>query len=116
MIAGIVILAILATGFLSAFSSVLRTSASPLQIAVMEGIAAGKMDELLSGPFSNAVAASGTAPQFTVDGTTYWANIQGQSSIVAGTMYLNSIHLTVTVSTNLCQSCVALSGDTFNVQ
>lgn len=116
MIAGIVIVAILSVGFLSAFSSVLRTSVSPLQIAVMEGLAAGKMDELLSGPFSKAVAASGTAPQFIVDGTNYWVNIQGQSSVVSGVTYAASLHLTVTVNTDLCQSCVALSGDTFNVQ
>lgn len=116
MIAGIVIVAILSVGFLSAFSSVLRTSASPSQIVVMEGIAAGKMDELLSGPFSNAVAASGVPQTFIVDGTNYWVNIQGQSSVVSGATYANSLHLTVTVNTALCASCVSLSGDTFNVQ
>lgn len=116
MIVGIVVLGVLAVGFLSAFSSVLKTGASPLQTVVMEGIAAGKMDELLSNTFVTARNASGTAPQFTVDGTNYWVNIQGRSSVVSGVTFANGLHLTVTVNTAACASCVSLSGDTFNVQ
>jgi prepilin-type N-terminal cleavage/methylation domain-containing protein len=117
LIAGMIVLAILATGFLSAFSAVLKTSASPLQTAVMENIAASQMDYLLSGTFQSAVVASGTTPKFNVDGTEYWAAIAGQSSVVSGSPAASSgVHLTVTVSTNLCASCVSLSGDTFDVQ
>lgn len=116
LIAAIVVLAILATGFLSAFSVVLKSSASPLQITVMEGIAAGQMDKLLSDSFASAVAASGTTPTFNVDGTDYWVAIAGQSSVVGGNTVASSVHLTVTVSTNLCVSCVSLVGDTFDVQ
>ena len=110
------VLAILATGFISAFSVVLKTSASPLQIATMENIAASQMDNLLSGAFQSAVAASGTTPTFNVDGTSYLAAIAGQSSVVGGTTVASGMHVTVTVSTNLCASCVSLSGDTFDVQ
>lgn len=117
LIAGIVILGVLATGFLSAFSSVLRTSASPLQLVAMENIAASQMDRLLSGTFQSAVAASGTAPTFNVDGTNYWAVIAGQSSVVdTSTTVASGVHLSVTMSTALCASCVSLSGDTFDVQ
>ncbi|MFA7239279.1 MAG: type II secretion system protein [Sulfuricellaceae bacterium] len=116
MIVAIVVIGILATGFISAFSSVLRTSASPLQTAAMEDIAASQMDYLLSGTFQSAVAASGTAPTFTVDGTVYQAVITGQSSVVNTVTMGPGVHITVTVSTELCASCVSLSGDTFDVQ
>lgn len=116
LIAAIVVIAVLATGFLSAFSVVLKTSASPLQIAVMEGIAAGQMDRLLSASFASAVAASGTTPTFNVEGTDYWVAIAGQSSVVGGSTVASGVHLTVTASTNLCVSCVSLSGDSFDVQ
>ena len=110
------ILGVLATGFLSAFSSVLRTSTSPLQLVAMENLAASQMDRLLSGTFQSAVAASGTAPIFNVDGTDYWAAITGQSAIVNTATVASGVHLTVTMSTALCASCVSLSGDTFDVQ
>ena len=116
LIAAIVVIAILATGFLSAFSVVLKTSASPLQIAVMESIAAGQMDKLLSDSFASAVAASGTAPTFNVDGTDYWLAIAGQSSVVGGSTVASGVHLSVTISTSQCVSCVSLVGDTFDVQ
>ena len=116
MIVGIVVLGILATGFLSAFSSVLKTSASPLQLAIMENIAASQMDYLLSGTFQSAIAASGTTVPFNVDSTYYNAAITGQSSVVNTATVASGIHVTVTISTDLCASCVSLSGDTFDVQ
>lgn len=114
--AAIVVVAILATGFLSAFSVVLKTSASPLQLNVMESLAASEMDRLLSGTFQSALAASGSSATFKIDGTDYWAAIAGQSSVVGSVPVASGVHLTVTVSTGLCVSCVSLSGDTFNVQ
>lgn len=135
MAVAIVVLAILATAFISAFSSVMRTSASPLQTSVMEDIAASQLDYLLSGSFQSAVAAS----SFTIPisgGFDYWAVISGQYSVVSeatvtsgqysvvsGTTVTSGIHLTVnvysdadTAKANLCMSCVSLSGDTFDVQ
>lgn len=118
VITAIVVIAVLATGFLSAFSSVLKSSVSPLQLAVMEDLAASEMDRLLSGAFASAVAASSTATRtFSVDGTFYRVNIRGASSVIGGvTLPASGVHLTVTVSTDLCVSCVALAGDTFDVQ
>jgi prepilin-type N-terminal cleavage/methylation domain-containing protein len=118
LIAGMVVLAILATGFLSAFSVVLKNSVSPLQTVAMESIAASQMDKLLSGTFQSAVAASGTTVSgINVDGTDYWVTVAGQSSVVGGSLVASSgVHLTVTVSTSQCASCVSLSGDTFDVQ
>ena len=114
MIVGIAVLAILATGFLSAFYSVLSTSSSPLQTVVMENVAASQMDKLLSGTFQSAVAASSVTPASSiVDGTVYWAYTTGQSSVVSAlavvTTVPSGVHLTVTVSN------VSLSGDSFDV-
>lgn len=116
LIVAIVVIAVLVAGFLSAFSVVLKRSVSPLQANVMESLAASQMDKLLSGSFASAVAASGTTQAFSVDGTNYWAGMAGQSSVVGGSTVASGVHLTVTVSTNLCVSCVSLSGDTFDVQ
>jgi len=117
LIAGIMVLAILATGFLSAFSSVLKNSVSPLQTVAMESIAASQMDRLLSGTFQSAVAVSGSSPQSSVVGdTTYWAAFSVASSVVNGATVASGVHVVVTVSTDNCASCVSLSGDTFDVQ
>ncbi len=116
LVVGIVVLAVIATGFFSAFSSVMKNTTSPLQVVAMENIASGQMDYLLSGSFQSAVAASGTAPTFNVDGTAYWAAIAGESSIVGGVSVASGVHLTVTVSAAFCASCVTLTGDSFDVQ
>jgi len=116
LIAGIVVVAVLATGFISAFSSVLKNSVSPLQTVAMESIAASQMDTLLSGTFQSAVAASGTMPIFNVDGSNYRAAIAGQSSVVGGATVASGLHVTVTMSADNCVSCVSLSGDAFDVQ
>lgn len=111
------VLAILATGFLSAFSAVLKNSVSPLQTVAMENIAAGQMDKLLSGTFQSALAVSGSSPQSSVVGdTTYWTAFSVASSVVNGATVASGVHVAVTVSTDLCASCVSLSGDTFDVQ
>lgn len=114
VITAIVVIAVLVTGFLSAFSSVLKNSVSPLQLAVMEDLAASEMDRLLSGSYMSAVAASSTAPAiFNVDGTTYRAVFASNSYVVST---VSAMHVAVTISTDLCVSCVSLAGDTFDVQ
>lgn len=130
LVVAIAVAGILATAFISAFSTVLRTSTSPQDLA-LESIVAGKMDELLSGSFQSAVAASGTCAMFSVNATTplscfpddhsfsyYSMVITGQSSVVSGITINSGVHLTVTAGANfLCASCVgSLSGDTFDVQ
>jgi prepilin-type N-terminal cleavage/methylation domain-containing protein len=117
VISAIVVIAVLTTGFLSAFSSVLKNSVSPLQLAIMEDLAASEMDRLLSGSFESAVAASSpVAKTFRIDGTPYRVSIRGASSVVANVPVASGVHLTLTVSTDLCVSCVSLAGDTFDVQ
>lgn len=111
-----VVVAILGTAFLSAFSSLLKTSASPMQTAVMESLAAGQLDRALSGSFQSAVAVSGTTIPLNVDGTPYWAVFTGVSSVIGNVTVASGIHLTVTLSADNCVSCVSLSGDSFDVQ
>lgn len=117
VITAIVVIAVLVTGFLSAFSSVLKNSVSPLQLAVMEDLAASEMDRLLSGTFASATHPSATVPAtLNVDGTQYRAAFTVQSSVISGVAVSSGVHVTVTISADLCVSCVALAGDTFDVQ
>lgn len=120
VITAIVVIAVLVTGFLSAFSSVLKSSVSPLQLAVMEDLAASEMDRLLSGSFLSATHPSGTDfATFNVDGTAYRAIFASQSyavSTIPAVSAVSAMHVTVTIDTDLCASCVSLTGDTFNVQ
>lgn len=114
MVVAIVVIGILATGFISAFSSVLRTSASPLQTSAMEYIAASQMDKVLSGSFLSAVNAPAYNETVNVDGTDYFAVFQ--SALITGVTADSGVHVTVTISTELCASCVALFWDAFNVK
>lgn len=117
LILAIVVIAVLATGFLSAFSSVLKNSVSPIQLASMESLAASEMDRLLSGSFASAIHPSGTAPStFNIDGTQYLAAFTVQSSVISSMAVSSGVHVTVTISADLCESCVSLAGDTFNVE
>lgn len=114
LVVGIVVLAVLATGFLSAFSAVMKTSVSPLQIAAMEDIAASQMNYLLFGTFQSAVNASGTIP-FNVDGTEYFATFE--SSAISGVSVASGVHVGVTVSCHTCGGQkAALYGDSYDVQ
>lgn len=106
----------LATAFLSAFSSVLKNSVSTLDINIMEGIASSELDRALSGTFQSAVALLGTEETVAIDGTPYSVFFSGGSVISGGTPLVSSLHLTVTVETPICISCVSLSGDIFDVQ
>ncbi len=115
LVAAIVVVAILATGFLSAFSVVLKSSAPPLQQAIMENIAASQMDRLLSGTFQSAVQTP-VSQTFNVDGTDYFVFYSVQSSVVSSITVNSGVHVGVTVGTANCVSCVSLSGDTFDVQ
>lgn len=115
LITAIAVIAVLATGFFSAFSIVLKNTVSPLQLPVMENIAATQMDYLLAGTFQSAVYAP-VSRTFNVDGTDYFAYFAVQSSVIAGQAVASGVHVRVTVDTANCASCVSLYGDTFDVQ
>ncbi len=116
VIVAIVVVSMLATAFLSAFSSVLKNSVSTLDINIMEGIASSELDRALSGTFQSAVALSGVPATVVVEGNSYSISYTGRSSVSGVTPLISSLHLTVTVETDACISCVSLSGDTFDVQ
>jgi len=114
LVVGIVVLAVLATGFLSAFSAVMKNSVSPLQIAVMEDVAASQMNYLLSGTFQSAVNVS-ASDTFNIDGTNYLAVFE--SSAISGVPVTSGIHVGVTVSCDACGGQkAALYGDSYDVQ
>lgn len=116
MVVAIAVLAMLATAFLSAFTSVLKSSVSSGEISIMESLAASQMERALSGTFQSAVALSGTQVTLTVDDAPYSVAFLGKSSVVNAAVVASGLHVTVVVGHTLCASCVSLTGDTFDVQ
>ena len=112
VVSAIVILAILATGFLSAFSVVLKNSASPLQIGLMEEIAATQLDKVLSGTFQSAVAVPASAT-VNIDGTNFYTAF---SSVPVASVPSSAVHVTVSVSCNGCTPGPSLSGDVYDIR
>lgn len=116
VVVAIAVVSMLATAFLSAFSSLLKSSVSGGEISIMESLATSQLERALSGTFQSAVALSGTQSISSVDDAPYSVTFLGQSSVVNTSAVDSGLHVTVVVGTTLCASCVRLSGDTFDVQ
>lgn len=107
LIAAIMVIAVLATGFLSAFSVVLKNSAPPLQIGLMEHITASQLDRVLSGTYQSALALPASA-SITAGGTEYVTEFA--SSVVA-----SGVHVSVTTTCNGCSQSSVMSGDVYDI-
>ncbi|MBS4099547.1 MAG: prepilin-type N-terminal cleavage/methylation domain-containing protein [Sulfuricella sp.] len=108
VVVAIVALTMLTTAFLSAFSSVLKSSPSPLQLILMEQIAAARLDSVMRLPVQSAIA---TAPvsTVTVEGTDY--TITFTSSVFPNSAAPVSANIAATVTCNGCTSNTSLTGD-----
>lgn len=112
VVVAMVVVAMLATAFLSAFSVVLRNSASPMQTALMEDVVAGQLDQVLSGTFQSAVAIPASAT-VNVGGTIYTAAFS--SALVDALPAASAVHVTVTVWCDSCMASSTLSGDVYAI-
>lgn len=113
VVVAIVVVAMLATAFLSAFSVVLRNSATPVQTALMEDIVAAQLDQVLSGTFQSAVAIPASAT-VNVGGTIYTAAFS--SALVDALPTASAVHVTVTVWCDSCMASSTLSGDVYAIR
>lgn len=112
MVVAIVVVAMLATAFLSAFSVVLRNSASPLQTGIMEEIAATRLDMVMALPIQSAIKTAPVSTD-TVGGTGY--TVTFTSTILPNSIAPVTANFFVTVSCIGCANGTSLAGDVYGI-